>query len=348
MSITSFVKRHLFHAMQKKIGEKKYKENFFSNYNMFLKTGETSHDSYMSLINLYCSTNGRLNEIAHQKIKKSNPPHKIAEQLEGVPGNFNKHGFKKINDELKKNGYVIFDKKLDKDILGRLYNYALQTGAKISYRHDGKILYDPFNPKSEIYRFDIADLVNNVDIQTLIMDPVLINVARDYLECEPIFDFPAMWWSTSFNKEASSEAAQLYHFDMDRIKWLKIFFYINDVTEENGPHCYIQGTHKPGKKPPEILQRGYARISDEDLKPYYQLDDFRVLCGDAGTIFAGDTKCWHKGTLLKSGDRLVLELEYTASLFGANRKKMIIENPTPAFRDFYNNNKVYVSNMELK
>lgn len=348
MSIASFIKRHLPRGLQQKIRERKDEENFFLKYNAFVKTGQTSHDSYMLLINLYCSTNGRFNENIHQRIKKTNPPVKIPEELAGAPGTLSKRNFKKINEELNHNGYIKFEKKLNKDLLSRLYNFALQTGAKIPQNYDEKVIYDPSNLKSEIYRLDNSDLVNNKDIQNLMMDPVLINVARNYLECEPIFDFPAMWWSTNFNKEASSAAAQLYHFDMDRIKWLKIFFYINDVTEENGPHCYIQATHKPGTKPPEILKRGYTRISDEDLKPYYKPDDFKVLCAEAGTIFAGDTKCWHKGAPLKSGHRLVLELEYTASLFGANIKKMIIENPSLAFRDFYNNNKVYVSNLELK
>jgi hypothetical protein len=180
------------------------------------------------------------------------------------------------------------------------------------------------------------------------MDPVILNVARNYLQCEPIFDFPAMWWSTCFSKEASSEAAQLYHFDMDRIKWLKFFFYINDVTIENGPHCYIQGTHKPRNKPQKLLNRGYTRISDADLRPYYNSEDFKMLCADAGTVFAGDTTCWHKGSPLRSGHRLVFELEYTGSLFGANRPKMVVENSNASFRDFCKNNKVFASNLELK
>lgn len=348
MSIASYIKREFFGRVQQKIKEREDQKNFLSNYNTFLQTGETSQESYMSLINLYCDTNGRLNENVHQKIKETNPPVKVEDVLEGAPGTFNTKDFSAINDELKENGYVKFEKKLHKDLLDRLYNFALHTGAKIPPGYDSKIIYDPANPKSEIYRFDIADTINNEDVQALMMDPVLINVARNYLQCEPIFDFPAMWWSTSFSKEASSEAAQLYHFDMDRIKWLKIFFYINDVTDDNGPHCYIQASHRPGAKPKEILKRGYARISDEDLKPYYKPEDFKVLCAEAGTIFAGDTKCWHKGTALKSGHRLVLEFEYTASLFGANIKKMMIENPSPAFRNFYDNNKVYVSNIGLK
>ncbi|MGI8581152.1 MAG: phytanoyl-CoA dioxygenase family protein [Chitinophagaceae bacterium] len=347
MSITSFIKRKFLGRVQQKIKEKKEEKKFLSDYNTFLQAGETPHETYMSFINLYCSTNGRLNENVHQKIKETNPPVKVADKLEGIAGTFTTSDFKNINNELEEKGYVKFEKKLSQDIIDKIYNYALQTGAKIPPDYNTKIVYDPSNPVSEIYRFDIQDLINNPEIQTLIMDPVLINVARNYLQCEPIFDFPALWWSTSFSKEASSEAAQLYHFDMDRIKWLKIFFYITDVSENNGPHCYIEGSHKPGNKPDSLLKRGYARISDEDLKPYYKSESFKVLCADAGTIFAGDTKCWHKGSPLLNGHRLAFELEYTSSLFGANIPKMQVKNASPMFRDFCMNNKIYASNIEL-
>ncbi len=343
----SMIQKILPQSILRKFHKRKMEDIFQQGYNDFELSGKTSDEAYQRLISLYCYSNGYSTEAFHQKIRHKNPPKIISSNLQGVLGEVSIGSFNAINKNLDKNGYVEFDKKLNRDILERLYDFALQTGAKIPPEYDSKIIYDVASPRAEIYRFDIQDLIDNVDIQSLIMDPTLINIARNYLKCEPIFDFPAMWWSTSFSKKASSEAAQLYHFDMDRIKWLKVFFYINDVNEENGPHCYIEGTHKAGTKPMEILQRGYARISDEDLRPYYKPEDFKVLCAKAGTIFAGDTKCWHKGTALKTGHRLVLEFEYTSSLFGANIPKMQVKNTSPAFFDFCLNNKVYASNIEF-
>ena len=114
---------------------------------------------------------------------------------------------------------------------------------------------------------------------------------------------------------------------------------------ENGPHVYIQGTQAPGAKPIEMLNRGYARIKDEELHPYYKTDDVKIVCGQAGSIFAGDTKCWHKGTNLKSGHRLVLEFEYTSSLFGANLPKLEIINTGNEFKEFCTKNKLFASNI---
>ena len=321
---------------------------FYDGYEVFLKTGETPPNAFMANINLYCSTNGAFNEAFNERLKLTNPALSVSSNLQGVTGSYTTTDFEKVNNEMNKKGYVHFDKKLSKDICDNLYRYALQTPAVIPPKYDSRIIYTPENPLAEIYRFDMQDLVNNEEVQQLMMDPVLLNFARNYLGCEPIFDFPAMWWSTSFQKEASSEAAQLYHFDMDRVKWLKVFFYINDVTMENGPHCYIEGSHQVGAKSLDLLARGYARIPDTDLQPYYKPEAFKVVCGDAGSIFIGDTKCWHKGAALKKGHRLVLELEYTSSLFVANYTKLIVNNSSKAFKDFCTENKIFASNIQFK
>jgi hypothetical protein len=319
-------------------------EIFMKGYKTFLKTGHTPDDAYFALENLYCETNGAFNEKFNDVLKKKNGLRKTSPEIKGVAGNLNKSDFEAINVSLNDTGYFNFEKKLSPELCARLVDFAYTTPAKVPPSTDTR-LYDQKSPMGEVYRFDIQDLVNNRDIQEIITDPGLVNIARNYLGCEPIFDFPAMWWSTAFQREASSEAAQLYHFDLDRVKWLKIFFYLNDVTEENGPHCYVKGTHKIGAKPKKLLERGYVRINDEEIHSYYPESDIRVVCGAAGSIFAGDTKCWHKGMNLKSGHRLVLELEYTSSLFGANYPKMQIHNYTPEFKNYCLSNKVFASHI---
>lgn len=312
-------------------------------YQSFLKTGKTSQEGHTALIDLFCRTNGKFNDNFNKKLIKKAPKKASSQKSkiwEGISNNY----LGDLNNKLEKNGYVNFNETLPQELTKKIHDFALKTKTKMAPKYDEKILFDKNNVQSEIYRFDANDIANSTEIQELIMDPFLIDVARNYLKSEPIFDFPAMWWSTAFLKEASGEAAQLYHFDLDRIKWLKIFFYITDVNENTGPHCYIEGSHEANTKPKEILERGYARIPDEDLEKYYPKEKFKTICAPAGTIFAGDTKCWHKGTPLKEDVRLVLEFEYTTSLFGANYDKFIMKNFTPEFKEFCENNPYYASN----
>jgi len=339
--VLSKIKRIIF-------GDYFQKKIFFDGVNQFNASGKTPQIAYQAFINLYCSTNGKWNDDYQEKIKTLNPPITVPNVLEGAIGSLDATDFKNINNELNTNGYVKFENKISADACQKLYECALKTGAKVPPKYDSKIIYDPLKPVAEIYRFDMNDLVNNPDIQALIMDPVLINIARNYLESEPLFDFPAMWWSTAFSKEASSEAAQLYHFDMDRIKWLKIFIYLNDVGMDNGPHSYIKGSHKVGAKPANILKRGYVRIEDKELAPFYKKEDFITLTGQQGEIFAGDTKCWHKGNPLKKGHRLVLEFQYSSFLFGTDYPPFVITNYTDEFKKFCEDNPVYASKITFK
>lgn len=343
MNILRKIKRNIFPAKpidRKSIVTKGYAD--------FLETGKTTNEAYMAALELYCATNGGFADEFQQNILLKNEAVK-KENVDsvGILKNTSSDQYNEYNNVLNKDGYILFEQKVPIKTLEALTDFALKTKSVIPPAYDEPILYNPEEPKSPIYRFAIPDLVNNTTIQQLIMDESLINIARNYLGCEPIFDFPAMWWSTSFSKEASDEAAQLYHFDFDRIKWLKIFIYVNDVNDDNGPHAYIKGSHKTGAKPQHLLDRGYVRIPDKDLLPYYEKENLIKLCASAGTIFAGDTKCWHKGNNLKKGDRLVLEFQYTTSLFGANYPDMIIENPSEEFRSFCNKNKVYASNITL-
>jgi hypothetical protein len=338
------VKQAIFSPFKKRAKSKAAEQAFLRGFDEFEKSGKNSENAYQGMVTLYCNTNGKYIEDFHQKARLANPPARVLGNSSGILGNLDSGSFKSINEELNQNGYIEFEKKLSPDLCAKLYAYALTTPAVVKGK-ESKILYDPAKPVSEIYRLGINDLINNKDIQDLIMDPQLMEIARNYLGCEPIFDFPAMWWSTSYLKTASSEAAQLYHFDLDRLKWLKLFFYINDVGPNNGPHCYIRGSHKPGTKPEDLLKRGYSRIEDKDLRKYYSIEDFKTIEGQAGAIFAGDTKCWHKGMPLQEGHRLALELEYTASLFGAIYPKMVVENSSAKFRSFCHENKVYASNL---
>jgi hypothetical protein len=119
------------------------------------------------------------------------------------------------------------------------------------------------------------------------------------------------------------------------------------VNDSNGPHRLIRGSHLADAKPMQLLKRGYARIPDEDIFKYHKKEDQVVIKGKAGSVFAEDTKCWHKGTPLKEGHRLVLEFEYTSSMFGTNYPKFEMKNASEKFKQFCKQNPVYAANFRF-
>jgi hypothetical protein len=155
-------------------------------------------------------------------------------------------------------------------------------------------------------------------------DPVIINAAQAYLRSEPIGDMVSMWWSTAFGGKADSEAAQLFHFDMDRIKWIKVFIYLTDVTPDNGPHYFVEGSHRTGAIPKALLKKGYTRHQDEDIASHFAMEKILEFCAPRGTILIEDTRGLHKGQHIKHGHRLMLQFQFSNSRFGAKIPKAVI------------------------
>ena len=97
-------------------------------------------------------------------------------------------------------------------------------------------MFDPTDVRAVRYDLDEADVVRSLAAQRLLADESLLAVAQEYLEAAPVQDMVAMWWSTAAEEQPSSAAAQLYHFDLDRLRFLKVFVYLSDVDDSAGPH----------------------------------------------------------------------------------------------------------------
>ena len=314
---------------------------FSIGYFIFLITGLTFKISFKSFLNLYIYTNGSFLETFYNRYLKKDINTKSTSSK--IFGNFTVNNFEKLNIELNDEGYCVFEKKLNNDLIKKLEALSLRLKANVNSQ---KICFNENKLISNIYKFNSEDLLNDSVVQDLIMDPLLINVARNYFKSEPIFDYPAMWWSTDY-KVKIDDAAQDYHFDMDRIKWLKVFIYLSDVNDKNGPHSYISGSHRENAKPQNSLEKGYVRIEDSELEKYYSKNRFKEIKGEKGTIVFGDTLCWHKGKPITEGNRLVLQFQYTSSLFGIIKTQSVSKNSEKFFK-FCNENPVFSKNLKFR
>jgi phytanoyl-CoA dioxygenase PhyH len=183
------------------------------------------------------------------------------------------------------------------------------------------------NPDCVRYDFSEQQLVNNPLIQRLMADRSFIAVAQNYLQAQPIVDVVAMWWNVA-SPRPDKGAAQYWHFDMDRIKWLKFFVYLTDVGPENGPHSFVAGSHRSGGISGSLLQKGYSRLIDEEVGSSYPPDKFIEFTAPRGTVIAEDTRGLHKGKHVTKDDRLIFQLQFSNSLFGGDYPKCTIRNPS--------------------
>ncbi len=288
---------------------------FIVGYWLFKLTKKTNWYAFVAFRRLFVLTKGRSNDAMSEKLSKENPPYSTG-TVSGALGQLSEQELSKVVSDIEKNGFCVFDAKLKEEDVNALVNFSLGLNAElIPPANNGTTTsrYDRANVLSPRYQFNESDVYSNTIVQELATDATLFAVAQKYLKCKPIQDLTAMWWSAAFTKEASSEAAQLYHFDMDRFKFIKFFFYLTDVDSSNGPHCYVRGTHK---FMPEVLWKD-GRIQDVEIAACYGKEDILEITGKKGTIMAVDTRGLHKGKVLEKGERLILQFEFTNSLFGA-------------------------------
>lgn len=147
-------------------------------------------------------------------------------------------------------------------------------------------------------------------------DPLLRAIVQRYLGVPPIFNTPVAFLNSSTetnNAKSLSEIAQLYHHDIQRIGFVKMFIYLTDVDEGAGPHTLIQKTHRT--RPKDALWSG-SRHSDATISQSGLVKDEVRITGKAGTVFLVDTSCLHKGAHPERSSRLMAQVQYANSLFG--------------------------------
>lgn len=154
------------------------------------------------------------------------------------------------------------------------------------------------------------------EIYQIAADPVLLSIAQAYLGVPPIFNTPVAFLNSSVQLKDDRELsglAQLYHHDMDRLRFVKLFIYLTDVDESAGPHAVVRGTHL--RRPERLWEDG--RHSDDAVLNEGGLakDEVKIM-GKAGTVFMVDTSALHKGLHPTSKARLMAQVQYVSTLFG--------------------------------
>lgn len=284
-------------------------------YVTFRRTGQTPDSAYASIRGLYCLTHGHFNQMVQTFFRLGHRPYSMG-RVRGVLGDMGTTDVATSLEPLRTRGYSVFGPKLAEDRCQDLLSFALRTPSLPCGQGVEPVptVFDAAAARASKYEFQPAQLLQNPTVQELVGDPTLLALAQAYLGCQPVIDIVAMWWSTSALPKPSSAAGQLYHFDMDRIAFLKFFFYVTDVTERTGPHCYVAGSHR--RKPKALWHDG--RIEDADLLPHFSPADVVEIAGPRGTVFAADTSGFHKGKALESGERLMFQIQFSTDLFGYN------------------------------
>ena len=280
---------------------------------------------YQAYVRTYCLSSGLISQIMSFILSINKERFQRIKKLKNMD----------VIYRLNENGYVILDEKLEDKLLLGLISLTKKLKCNYSkYDPDSqKVIFDEKLHKLPSYYYDSFDLVNSREVIEVINFLKKMDIADNYLKSKTYLIGVNMWWSTK-SKTIDSYSAQDFHFDLDGIKWLKFFVYLNDVNLENGPHVYVEGTHKSFSKPHSILKNGYKRVKDDEIYKHFSKDKIHKIIGKKGTIIIGDSSCFHKGVMPIKGNRLIFEITLSNSLFANSPKKN------------YSLNKLYNSNIK--
>ncbi|MCS6809513.1 MAG: hypothetical protein RML40_11955 [Bacteroidota bacterium] len=315
---------------------------FLKAVRVYNATGVTPEYGYNSARYLYFATNKLSHKLfaAAQNFADRKNRVTISNPV-GILGDMSTANLKNFMQNLREDGFHRFGQLLPPDMCDDLLHFALTTPAKPRIaRFEGKIVYDRNNLVANLYDFDAQSLLENRSVQRIITDESLLSVAHEFLGPSVRLQNVSMWWSNAdFHNVSKDTAAQMYHVDMDTIRWLNFFFYLVDVDTHNGylvdvdthngPHVYIRRSHRQA---PKSVYRDY-RIPDEEIAQVFAPEDIVELTGPRGTILAVDTLGLHKGKALERGERLMLTVRFAVNNFGAGApsKVQINEKFSPEF-----------------
>jgi hypothetical protein len=135
--------------------------------------------------------------------------------------------------------------------------------------------------------------------------PLLIDIAHSYLNCVPAVG--GLNLRKSYVNDLPEFDTLYFHVDPNSPRFLKFFFYLNDVDENGGPFCYVRGSHK--KRFPGWRSKG--RWTLEEMTKVYGAENVLNLTANLGDMIVADTNGFHRGTKVVSRDRFMLTVDYS-------------------------------------
>lgn len=295
-------------------------------YRNYLRRGSTSPLAYSAMRRLFAGADPDCFERLVARSLREGPLLEVDDSSGLVAG-----AIDDATTSLRRDGLAVLPGRLPEPTCAALEALALQSWCTLTERQGedrGPAQFDRTAPIATRYDVSEADLVASPEVQLLLADRSLLALAQAYLGAAPVQDLVAMWWTTP-SADSSGDAAQLFHFDLDRLRFVKLFVYLTDVHDTSGPHEYVRGTHRDL---PRSL-RADRRFADEEVLDVLGADRIARIVGPRGTMFLADTRGLHRGLRVERGHRLVFQMEWATSLFGRPVDRQMVASVHPSFRD---------------
>lgn len=219
---------------------------------------------------------------------------------------------KHIVEEIEDKGYIILKNVIDKDLLKKV-------------REDSEKLWDegvhvkpgPFsqlNKPDDAYQLAVKNPIYRCpSIIPLVFNDISLMVATEFFKCFPAIG--TLNLRKSFvNNSIDSQGTQLWHVDRNSPRLMKTFMYLNDVDEDGGPFCVVEGSRKNMVNDTfgsPYFYRNPGRQSDEWVESAFGKDKIKKLTANMGDlIISNQTANYHKGLKPTKRERAMLTVNW--------------------------------------
>ncbi len=175
-------------------------------------------------------------------------------------------------------------------------------------RAEAKVDDHLFNPRKRFLLALLAagDFCAHPELIHFMISRPVLDTATAYLGEVPILAGAALWWTP---ENETAERSQLFHFDGEDERQLKLMLNVFETREEHGPFTLLPADVSASLQGPGAMRR---RISDEEVDAACGLSNAVALLGDAGSGGFVDTcRCLHFGSRHTREDRLMLMVQFT-------------------------------------
>ena len=216
-------------------------------------------------------------------------------KIETFKNNFIKINEDTASEELNSEG-ITLGINLNEKVLNEILQFIKDKEFKFNRDKNKKIKFSDRYNYRDLYILNYMNPhLENKFIKEILLNEKLISVIKNYLGVDPVLEWSQIYWSLPFRDKNGNILSPPnnefgYHYDIDGFKFLKVFFYLTDVTGNNGPHVFIK---KSGEK--TLYKALNRRLNDEEIENKFGKQKI-VITGLKGSGFIEDTSFYHKGT----------------------------------------------------
>lgn len=222
--------------------------------------------------------------------------------------------------EMHENGVAVVSavSLVDPDVLQRASDECLDIASDSAGAVERKKL------KKDWKKFFVEISINRrrKSCLRLALEPRLLEAVAGYYRMWPRLHQIALHINSP-TSEPVPRATQLWHRDDGDLKVVKVFVYLVDVDETNGPFCYIPKTQALGALaqvwPDQLPDQGVmtlyereTRATDEEMSVSVPPALWKTCVGPKHTMILADTTGYHRGLKPVSGTRIMLSLTYSS------------------------------------